>query len=132
MHRVMDALKVQPSPSPVFSKSFALLGNIFDGSVPGSSNSIVNVTDTSGWNWHSLDPGIVQRTLSVVDGEYTITTVGIGTGFGGEWNEDLAGPTWSATGWMMRDPNQKVMDDYLGRLSSIESRAAQVKMFDAY
>lgn len=59
MHRVMDALREQPTPSPIFPKDFAGPGFIFDGSVPGSPGSIVYVTDTSGWKWHWLNPGVV-------------------------------------------------------------------------
>lgn len=67
-----------------------------------------------------------------MDGEYVITTVGNGIGAAPGLTEVLAPPVWDFAGWMMDDPNKKVIDDYFASLSVMESRAAQLRAFDAY
>ncbi|WP_299380745.1 hypothetical protein [uncultured Kiloniella sp.] len=45
-------------------------------------------------NLHLLDPGLVQRTIVVKDGNYHIRTVGIGTGYFKDQNVDYAKDVW--------------------------------------
>jgi hypothetical protein len=54
---------------------------------------VVNITVVG---QHSLDPGVVYRSVEIVDGQIGIRTIGIGTGRAGQLNSLLAEPVWGA------------------------------------
>lgn len=89
------ALRAQPTP---FGTEFAGPGLVFQ-ATPDGLNSIVNVTVD---NLHLLDPGVVQRQIVVIEGEYHIITTGIGIGYLPEFNASpwVTEPVWDAAALM--------------------------------
>jgi hypothetical protein len=65
---------------------------------PNGVDYIVNATEPN--FQHLLNPGVVQRRIVIVDGEYTIETVGIGVGNLGQLNTwpIFTDPVWGFAG----------------------------------